>query len=384
MAPSVTQLVMTSSRNVPTENSFWMPVEGPGDDALVVAEQQAGQHDDQAHGQQVDAGADRRPARPAPRRPGRRRALVRHRRPRRRPRRSVRSSSPPAVAHAYPDARRRQAPPHSTGRYAAAGPIAWHATARSHVGRIAGAPGPARLPAGRCPGRASGTVGRCPADRLPPPGSTRRLARAGRAPDVRRPATAGTSTGACASGAAACSSWPGRRPTCRRWPATASGSTPPTGWWAPRPARMVASALVGGKLKRLHSEVSLLAKVPALVSALAPASQLRPSQQRALDLFLTATDAEPATIQEIGHAALAATTPRPEVTRRNISLVLGTGPLAVRGPAHHLRRRLHRRAVRGRPARPRDHRPGPWRPAAPSPGCSPPSPSATAGAWTEG
>jgi NTE family protein len=89
---------------------------------------------------------------------------------------------------------------------------------------------------------------------------------------------------------------------------------------------IVASALVGGKLKRLHSEVSLLSKVPALVSALAPASTLKPSQQRALDLFLKATDGDPSTVQEIGHATLAATTPKPEVMRRNISLVLGPAP----------------------------------------------------------
>jgi NTE family protein len=87
---------------------------------------------------------------------------------------------------------------------------------------------------------------------------------------------------------------------------------------------MVAAALTGGKLKRLHAEVSLLSKVPGLVSALAPASELQPSQQRALDLFLKATDGLPATVQEIGHAALAAATPKPETTRRNISLVLGS------------------------------------------------------------
>jgi NTE family protein len=88
---------------------------------------------------------------------------------------------------------------------------------------------------------------------------------------------------------------------------------------------MVASALVGGKLSRLHSEISVLARVPALVSMLAPASDLHPSQQRALDLFVKATDGEPATVQEIGHAALAAVTPKAEATRRNISLVLGPG-----------------------------------------------------------
>jgi NTE family protein len=88
---------------------------------------------------------------------------------------------------------------------------------------------------------------------------------------------------------------------------------------------MVATAVSGGKLKRLHSEVSLLSKFPALVSTLAPASTLSPSQQHALDLFIKATDGDPATVQEIGHAALAAATPGPAVMRRNIALVVGTG-----------------------------------------------------------
>jgi len=78
-------------------------------------------------------------------------------------------------------------------------------------------------------------------------------------------------------------------------------------------------------LKRLHSEVSVLAKVPALVEAMAPAATLDPSQNRALELFLAATDARPETIRAIGHAALAAVTPRAEVTRRNLSLVVGPG-----------------------------------------------------------
>jgi NTE family protein len=91
---------------------------------------------------------------------------------------------------------------------------------------------------------------------------------------------------------------------------------------------LVASTLTSGKLKRLHSEVLVLAKVPAIVSALAPASKLQPSQERALDLFLQATDGDPHTVQEIGHAALAAVTPRPEVTRRNIALVVGPGRLS--------------------------------------------------------
>jgi len=89
---------------------------------------------------------------------------------------------------------------------------------------------------------------------------------------------------------------------------------------------IVASALTGGRLKRLSSQVSVLSKVPALVAAMAPASKLTASQNRALELFIAATDAEPETVRTIGHAALAAVTPRPEVTRRNFALVVGTGP----------------------------------------------------------
>lgn len=91
---------------------------------------------------------------------------------------------------------------------------------------------------------------------------------------------------------------------------------------------MVASALAAGKLARFHSEVKVLSRVPSLVAALSPSSDLQPSQERALELFLTATDAEAATVKEIGHAALAAATPRPEAMRRNISLVVGWGRLA--------------------------------------------------------
>jgi NTE family protein len=88
---------------------------------------------------------------------------------------------------------------------------------------------------------------------------------------------------------------------------------------------VIASALAKGRLGRLHTEVSVLSKVPAVVSALAPASQLHPSQQRALELFIAATDAEPETIRAIGHAALSARTPEPSGTRRTMGLVLGAG-----------------------------------------------------------
>lgn len=88
---------------------------------------------------------------------------------------------------------------------------------------------------------------------------------------------------------------------------------------------IVASSLVSRRLNRLHSKIALMARLPALVGALAPASELAPSQQRALDLFIKATDGDLPTLQEIGHAALAAVTPKPEAMRRNIALVVGQG-----------------------------------------------------------
>src|SRR5262249_23573069 len=59
------------------------------------------------------------------------------------------------------------------------------------------------------------------------------------------------------------------------------------------------------------------------VAALAPAADLHPSQVRALELFANATDADATTIRAIGHAALAAQTPSPSVTARNIRLIVG-------------------------------------------------------------
>jgi NTE family protein len=88
---------------------------------------------------------------------------------------------------------------------------------------------------------------------------------------------------------------------------------------------VVATALVAGHLNRVHRELSVLAKVPAVVSALAPSSNLHPSQLRAVELFWQAADADVSTVRAIGHAALAATAPPPAVLRRNISLLVGGG-----------------------------------------------------------
>jgi NTE family protein len=87
---------------------------------------------------------------------------------------------------------------------------------------------------------------------------------------------------------------------------------------------VVASVLEAGNIGRFFKEVSLLAKLPRLIHALAPAGDLATSQERATNLFALADNAEPATIQQIGHAALSAKTPLASVMTRNIGVVLAS------------------------------------------------------------
>lgn len=87
---------------------------------------------------------------------------------------------------------------------------------------------------------------------------------------------------------------------------------------------VVASVLEAGNLARLHAELEVLAKAPQLIAALAPSSTLSVSQLRALELFGAAPDADADTIRRIGHAALAASTPGPNVMSRNVSVILGS------------------------------------------------------------
>jgi NTE family protein len=95
---------------------------------------------------------------------------------------------------------------------------------------------------------------------------------------------------------------------------------------------VVASVLEAGNIGRLRKELGVLAKLPKLLGALAPADGLDPSQLRALEAFAVAADAEPDTVRGIGHAALAARTPSPNTMTRNLTAVL-----ASRGwPSHAL------------------------------------------------
>jgi NTE family protein len=85
---------------------------------------------------------------------------------------------------------------------------------------------------------------------------------------------------------------------------------------------VVAAVVSAGRLGRLKAQVSALGKVPALLNVLAPATELSPSQDRALQAFSSAPDARPETIRRIGHAALAAVTPDPARMRGNLRLIV--------------------------------------------------------------
>jgi NTE family protein len=72
---------------------------------------------------------------------------------------------------------------------------------------------------------------------------------------------------------------------------------------------VLATVIAAGRLDRFSKLIRVVERRPNLIGRLAPAAKLVPSQQRALDLFQVARDAEPATVRAIGAAALAARTP---------------------------------------------------------------------------
>ncbi|HZL63828.1 MAG TPA: patatin-like phospholipase family protein, partial [Thermoleophilia bacterium] len=82
---------------------------------------------------------------------------------------------------------------------------------------------------------------------------------------------------------------------------------------------LVACILTGGKLPLFSREVGVLGK---LAGMLAPSTDLRPSQARALRLFRDATEASAETVRHIGHAALAAQGEPAAKMRRSVGLVL--------------------------------------------------------------
>jgi len=90
-------------------------------------------------------------------------------------------------------------------------------------------------------------------------------------------------------------------------------------------AGSVLATIVGQRhLDRFGALFRVLSKRPGAIARLAPAADLKPSQQRALDLFQLAQDAEPATIRAIGSAALAAATPAGNLLPTSVLVALQT------------------------------------------------------------
>ena len=85
---------------------------------------------------------------------------------------------------------------------------------------------------------------------------------------------------------------------------------------------LVGTVLCHRRLGWLHRQVGALGRFPALLSAMAPATGLRPSQERALAAFGSAGDASIPTVESIGRAAMAAVTLDPARVRGNLRLVV--------------------------------------------------------------
>jgi NTE family protein len=72
---------------------------------------------------------------------------------------------------------------------------------------------------------------------------------------------------------------------------------------------IVSAVVAADHLQRFGRLSRWAARRPGLIARMAPAAQLNPSSQHAMDLFEAAQDAEPATIRAIGAASSAADTP---------------------------------------------------------------------------
>jgi NTE family protein len=93
---------------------------------------------------------------------------------------------------------------------------------------------------------------------------------------------------------------------------------------------LVASIVSAGKLAAFSHEVGVLAR---LAGVLIPETARRPSQSRALTMFVEAAEASPDTLRSIGFAALAAHGESAAKFRRSVGLVLGLGSNKWPAPA---------------------------------------------------
>lgn len=86
---------------------------------------------------------------------------------------------------------------------------------------------------------------------------------------------------------------------------------------------VLGSALLGGRLDLFSAEFNLLADYPRIMGKFVPTQKFLPSQERVMKMGRDAKDGSPATIQAIGHAAMAARSIPGEKFETNMKVFLG-------------------------------------------------------------
>ena len=86
---------------------------------------------------------------------------------------------------------------------------------------------------------------------------------------------------------------------------------------------VLGSALLGSRLDLFSAEFNLLADYPKLMARLVPTNKVSPSQERVIQMGINARDGSLATIQAIGHAAMAAKSIPSDKFEMNMKVFLG-------------------------------------------------------------
>lgn len=86
---------------------------------------------------------------------------------------------------------------------------------------------------------------------------------------------------------------------------------------------ILGSALLGSRLDLFSAEFKLLADYPKIMAKFIPTQKFTPSQERVMKMGIDAKDGSPATIQAIGHAAMAAKSIPQDKFEMNIKVFLG-------------------------------------------------------------
>jgi NTE family protein len=86
---------------------------------------------------------------------------------------------------------------------------------------------------------------------------------------------------------------------------------------------VLGSALLGSRLDLFSTEFNLLADYPKIMAKLVPTKKFSPSQERVMKMGIDAKDGSPATIQAIGHAAMAAKSIPEDKFEMNMKVFLG-------------------------------------------------------------